>query len=66
MFMRIRGHLDFAMVKIILDVRIRFHIGQPTSLYMAYGHNMQQADILRLAQPSRLIRLSRNKLARTK
>jgi len=66
MFMRIRGRLDFAMVKHTLDAPTRFHIGQATSLYMVYGHNMQRVDILRRVQPSRLIRLSRNKSAKTK
>ena len=66
MFMRIRGRLGFAMVNPILGVPTRFHIGQPTSLYMVYGRNMRRADILHRARPSRLIRLSRNKSARTK
>jgi hypothetical protein len=66
MFMRIRGRLGFAMVKLILDVPTRFNIGQLILLYMVYGHNTRQADILPHAQLNHLISLFRNKSAKAK
>jgi hypothetical protein len=55
MFMLILGRLDFAMTKNIPVALIHYHIGEPTLLSMVYGHNMQQAGILRPAQPKPLI-----------